>query len=76
MRTTWREEEKEKSVLSPVSLIASAFAPVKDVRLTTTPVLQDREGTVLVLLSLGGQRLGGSALVQVYGQLGDDCGSR
>ena len=73
MRTTWREEEKEKSVLSPVSLIASAFAPVKDVRLTTTPVLQDREGTVLVLLSLGGQRLGGSALAQVYGQLGDDC---
>ena len=73
MRTTWREEEKEKSVLSPVSLIASAFAPVKDVRHTTTPVLQDREGTVLVLLSLGGQRLGGSALAQVYGQLGDDC---
>ena len=49
----------------------SSFAPVKDARLTVTPELQVCDDSVLVLLHLGSERLGGSALAQVYSQLGD-----
>ena len=64
------------AVTAPVSLIVSAFAPVDDARKTLTPLLRLDEGdTALVLLDAGGgkRRLGGSALAQVYGQLGDDA---
>jgi len=73
MRTRWRDGDADKSVVAPVSLIVSAFAPVADVRNTLTPVLSPREDTALWLIDLaaGRQRLGGSALAQVYGQLGD-----
>ncbi|MBR6000769.1 MAG: phosphoribosylformylglycinamidine synthase, partial [Oxalobacter sp.] len=37
MRTTWNDKGQNKEVLSPVSLIVSAFAPVDDVRLSMTP---------------------------------------
>ena len=70
MKTVW----DGKSVVAPVSLIISAFAPVKDVRKTLTPALQmDERPTSLWLIDLGGgrNRLGGSALAQVYGELGD-----
>jgi phosphoribosylformylglycinamidine synthase len=73
MKTTWREGQSLKSVVAPVSLIVSAFAPVADVRRTLTPVLQcDSGATALWLIDLGrGQnRLGASALTQVYGELG------
>ena len=74
MRTVWREGQTDKSVVSPVSLIVSAFAPVADVRRTLTPQLRlDVADTVLLCVDLGaGQyRLGGSILAQVYTQLGD-----
>jgi len=74
MKTAWRDGETAKSVVAPVSLIISAFAPVKDVRRTLTPALQmDERPTSLWLIDLGGgrNRLGGSALAQVYGELGD-----
>ncbi len=74
MKTAWKEGESNKSVVAPVSLIISAFAPVKDVRRTLTPALQlDERPTSLWLIDLGGgrNRLGGSALAQVYGELGD-----
>ena len=74
MKTVWREGEGNKSVVAPVSLIISAFAPVKDVRRTLTPaLLMDERPTSLWLIDLGGgrNRLGGSALAQVYGELGD-----
>ena len=32
MRTTWNDDGDAKAVISPVSLIVSAFAPVPDVR--------------------------------------------
>ena len=72
MKTKWREGTVDKSVVAPVSLIVSAFAPVKDVRRTLTPALvRDRE-TSLWLLDIGGghNRLGGSALMQVFGEMG------
>lgn len=76
MKTVWREDEIEKAVTAPVSLIISAFAPVVDVRKTLTPVLQTPEkATQLVYIDLGNgkNRLGGSALAQVYQQLGNDA---
>ncbi len=75
MRSGWRADEGDRSVWSPVSLIVSAFAPVVDARATLTPELQGDAGpTSLVLLDLsaGRDRLGGSCLAQVYGALGAD----
>lgn len=72
MKAGWQTDAGRKEVVSPVSLIASAFAPVDDVRKTRTPVLAAEPGSALVLLHLGGQRLGGSSLAQVYGQLGNE----
>jgi len=76
MRTTWRDETGERAVTAPVSLVVSAFAPVADVRGTLTPLLRlDAGATRLVLVDLaqGKRRLGGSALAQVYGQLGNEA---
>jgi phosphoribosylformylglycinamidine synthase len=74
MRTTWPEGDAEKAVTAPVSLVATAFARIEDVRRVLTPQLQlDRDDTLLLLVDLcnGRNRLGGSVLAQVYGQLGD-----
>jgi phosphoribosylformylglycinamidine synthase len=74
MKTAWREGDAARSVVSPVSLIVSAFAPVADVRRTLTPQLRlDAGATRLLWIDLGEgrARLGGSILAQVYGQLGD-----
>jgi len=73
MRTRWTEGGVDGDVVSPVSLIVSAFAPCDDVRPTWTPQLRTGAGpTSLVLIDLaGGQsRLGGSILAQVTGQAG------
>jgi phosphoribosylformylglycinamidine synthase len=76
MRTVWREGEESRVVTAPLSLIVTAFAPVRDVRACWTPQLRtDRGPTTLLLVDLarGELRLGGSALAQVYGQVGDTC---
>jgi phosphoribosylformylglycinamidine synthase len=73
MRTNWQDGGVERSVVAPVSLIVSAFAPVDDARRTLTPALATKEGpTALWLIDLGAgrNRLGGSALAQVYAELG------
>jgi phosphoribosylformylglycinamidine synthase len=75
MKTAWRDGGADKSVVAPVSLVISAFAPVRDVRRTVTPalVLDERPTSLwLIDLSAGKNRLGGSALAQVYGELGDE----
>ena len=75
MRTTWQDGEEDKSVTAPLSLVISAFAPVSDVRLGVTPELRSDKGeTDLLLIDLGRgkNRLGGSALAQVYRELGSD----
>jgi phosphoribosylformylglycinamidine synthase len=69
MRTAWQEGKEDKSVTAPVSLIVSAFSPVTDVRQSVTPQLRQPETDnrlVLLDLAAGQQRLGGSALAQVY----------
>jgi phosphoribosylformylglycinamidine synthase len=62
MKTVWDEDGERKSVVGPLSLIVSAFAPVLDVRQTLTPQLRtDRGDTDLILIDLGRgkNRLGG-----------------
>ena len=73
MKTVWDQDGQQQSVTAPLSLIVSAFAPVSDVRKTLTPRLQNQTDTSLVMIDLGrGQnRMGGSALAQVYKQIGD-----
>jgi len=70
MKSVWQEESGEqKQVTAPISLIVSAFSPVLDIRKTLTPQLRrDKGKTELILLDLGKgkNRLGGSALTQVY----------
>jgi len=76
MKTVWEERGEQRAVTAPLSLIVSAFAPVTDVRKTLTPQLRtDRGPTDLILIDLGkGQnRLGGSALAQVYKQVGNEA---
>jgi phosphoribosylformylglycinamidine synthase len=75
MKTAWRDGELERSVVAPVSLIVSAFAPVADAARTLTPALELESGTSslwLIDLAGGRNRLGGSALAQVYGELGEE----
>lgn len=78
MRTSWTADAgQKKQVVAPVSLIVSAFAPVKDIRRTLTPVLRhgvDIAETELVLIDLGRGcgRLGGSALAQVFSSIGGE----
>lgn len=81
MRTAWLDEDaqgemEEKSITSPLSLVVTGFAPVTDALATLTPQINlEQEESDLILIDLGnGQnRLGGSALAQVYGQVGDTC---
>jgi phosphoribosylformylglycinamidine synthase len=73
MKTRWREGSETKAVVSPLSLIASGFAPVRDVRKTLTPQLAAADAALILIdLGAGKKRLGGSCLAQVYGQVGDE----
>ncbi len=69
MRTAWEGRE----VVSPLSLIITAFASVPDVRRTLTPQLKLDAGEsdlLLIDLGTGRNRLGGSALAQVFNATG------
>ena len=73
MRTVWDDAGEKKQVVSPLSLIVTAFAPVQDACYTLTPQLQlDAGETDLLLIDLGAgkNRLGGSALAQVFNATG------
>jgi len=73
MRTQWQEDGEDKSVTSPMSVVMSGFAPVTDVRKSLTPQLRvDLGDTDLILIDLGAgkNRLGLSALAQVYNAVG------
>ena len=75
MKTVWQDGEEKKSVVSPLSLIISAFAPVQDVRKTVTPELKNVEDSVLLFVDLGfgKARMGSSALGQVYNNMTGDA---
>ncbi len=74
MKTQWSDDQGQHKVTSPVSLIVSAFASLPDVRGTLTPQLNatlDDTSLILIDLSKGQQRMGGSVLCQVLNQSGD-----
>jgi phosphoribosylformylglycinamidine synthase len=62
-------------VRAPLTLVLSGYAPVPDVMQVLTPDLKRPGESVIILIdpSRGARRLGGSALAQVYGQVGDSC---
>jgi phosphoribosylformylglycinamidine synthase len=78
MQTVWQdgrtsEEGSPQRTVSPVSLVITGFARVSDVRRTLTPQLKlDRGNSELWLVDLGAgrDRLGGSALTQVFNRSG------
>jgi phosphoribosylformylglycinamidine synthase len=75
MKTVWEHEGEMREMAAPLSLIISAFAPVTDVNRVLTPQLRTDQGdTDLILIDLGkgANRLGASALAQVYQQLGHE----
>ena len=74
MKTVWDENGEKKAVTAPISLVITAFAPTPDARKTLTPQLRaDLGPTKLILIDLGAgkNRMGGSALAQVYGAVGN-----
>ena len=76
MRTVWTDAGAAKKVVSPMALVATAFAPVTDARKVVTPQLRtDLGDTVLILIDLaqGKQRMGASALAQVTNQIGNEA---
>ncbi len=75
LKTVWDRGGEETRMLSPVSLVASAFAPVTDARRALTPQLDTGdEATRLLLVDLGAgrDRIGGSILAQVNGGFGNE----
>ena len=74
MRTQWTDNGQTHKVISPVSLIVTAFASLPDVRGTLTPQLDAKtDDTSLLLIDLGQgrNRMGGSVLGEVLDQFGD-----
>lgn len=73
MQTVWENNGKTHKTVAPLSLIVSGFARVDDTRYVLTPQLHLNQGdTELWLIDLGaGQnRLGESALLQVFNRGG------
>ena len=75
MKTVWTYDGEQKSVISPLSLVITGFAPVADVRKTVTPELKNVADSVLLFVDLGfgKARMGGSALAQVYNETGGEA---
>ncbi|CAN1145051.1 Probable phosphoribosylformylglycinamidine synthase, chloroplastic/mitochondrial [Linum perenne] len=65
----------DEVVKAPGNLVISAYVTCPDITKTVTPDLKMGNDGVLLHIDLGkgNRRLGGSALAQVFDQLGDDC---
>jgi phosphoribosylformylglycinamidine synthase len=65
--------EGSELVKSPGTLVISAYAPCPDITKVVTPDIKKPGRSRLLLIDIGNgrDRLGGSALAQVYGQVGD-----
>ena len=77
MSMKWKQGDEQREVSAPLSLIVTAFAPVGNISATWTPQLRTDVGepTVLVFFDLAGgkTRMGGSALAQVFKELGSEA---
>jgi len=65
---------QEKIVKSPRELVISAYATMPDITKVVTPDIKKPGASQLILIEITPHRarLGGSALAQVYGQVGDE----
>jgi phosphoribosylformylglycinamidine synthase len=74
MSTRWQDGAGDHSVIAPISVIISAFAPVQDARATLTPELALTQPSRLLLIDLGKgkDRLGGSCWAQVHTKRGGE----
>ncbi len=73
MSTEWKDEGKEKSVISPLSLIVSAFTPIKDINFAVTPELIEEDSELILIdLSKGKRRLGSSIACQTSSIFGGE----
>ena len=72
MRTKWVDPANGAAhqVISPVSLVVTAFATLTDVRSTLTPAMGEHEVLILVDLGAAQHRLGGSILAQTQSAFG------
>ena len=80
MKMGWTDQETgaAKEVTAPLSLVVTAIAPVANIRKTWTPALQrpsDVGETILLLVDLaeGRKAMGGSAIAQVFSQIGNEA---
>ncbi|KAF2091061.1 phosphoribosylformylglycinamidine synthase [Saccharata proteae CBS 121410] len=78
MKWTDAESKEAREVTAPMSLVISAFAPVDRIDNTWTPALQRIEDvgeTVILFVDLAQKKkaMGGSAVAQVFGQVGDEA---
>lgn len=62
----------DETVKSPRELVISAYAAVPDIRKSVTPDIKNTGSRLLFIDLSGRNRLGGSSLAQVLGQLGDE----
>jgi len=74
MKTKWDKKE----VTAPISCVITAFSTVNDISSTWTPALRRPEEvgeTVLMFVDLanGKKAMGGSAIAQVFGQVGNEA---
>ncbi len=64
----------DETVKSPRELVISSYAAVSDITRVVTPDIKEPGSTLLLIdLAPGKARLGGTALAQVLGRLGNDC---
>ncbi|MFP5409386.1 MAG: phosphoribosylformylglycinamidine synthase [Gammaproteobacteria bacterium] len=76
MKSVWQDGAEKKAVVSPISLVISAFATTPDATRHLTPQLRlDAGETDLILIDLGRgkNRLGASSFAQAFKQVGDQC---
>lgn len=79
MKMKWndRKHDEDVEVTAPLSLVVTAFGAVDHIDRTWTPALRRLEDVgettlFFVDLALGKQSLGGSALAQAFGQVGNE----
>ncbi|RCH92659.1 hypothetical protein CU098_003960, partial [Rhizopus stolonifer] len=75
MKMKWQDQDVAKEVTAPLSLIITAFGTVINNHTTFTPQLLNKPKTALVFIDLanGKQRMGGSALAQVFKEIGSEA---
>ena len=82
MKTKWTDPQTNKAteVTAPLSLVVTAVAPVANICNTWTPALRrdEEEGVgetvvLMVDLAMGHRAMGGSAIAQVFGQIGNEA---